>query len=88
MGLRLAVATTALAVALGGVGFGLAQEGQDTADPGTGGGACATPAAEMGATPEGTPGTADGMMIGATPDASPAAALDECATPQAGTPTS
>ena len=86
MGRWLAIAAMAFAVALGGVGFGLAQEGQDRTEPGTGGGACATPAAEMGATPEGTP--VDGMVLEATPDASPAAVLDECATPQAATPTS
>jgi hypothetical protein len=91
MARRIAVAVTALTIALGGIGYGLAQEGQDVEDAGAGGGACATPAAETDATPEGTPDglfeAAAGATPGATPDASPAALLDECPTPDAGTPT-
>lgn len=72
---RIAIAATTLTLALGGLGFAAAQEGQqEAADPGEGGG-CATPAASPAASPV------------ASPDASPEALL-ECATPAAGTPTS
>jgi hypothetical protein len=88
MGRWIVIVAAVLAVSLGGITLGVAQEATETQDAGEGG-ACATPEASPFASPEGMVEAAMeatpemGMEMGATPDASPTA-LIECATPEMG----